>query len=49
MKPKGRYTIVGRVVSLLSGAEKKTWRISHFRDPADRQPSWLLALLHSAP
>ena len=43
MKTKGRCTFVASVASLLSGAEKKTWRISHFRDRADRQPSWLLA------
>ena len=45
-KLKGRCTFVGRVVSLLSGAEKKTWRISHF---CDWQPSWLLAFTIPCP
>ena len=39
MKPKVRSTFVGSVVSLLTGVEKKTWLISHFRNRADRRPS----------
>ena len=42
-KPRGRCTFVASIVSLLSGAEKKLWRISHFCDQADLQPLWLLA------
>ena len=34
---------VGSIVSLFTGIEKKTWRISHFRNRDNRQPSWLLA------
>ena len=47
-KPKGRCTFVVSVASLLSGAEKKLWRITHFHDQADRQPLSFLAftMLH---
>ena len=46
-KPKGRCTSVVSVVLLVIGIEKKTCPISRFYDRSDRQPTGLLAFIHS--
>ena len=46
-KPKGRCTSVVSVVLLVIGVEKKTCPISRFYDRSDRQPTGLLAFIHS--